>query len=764
MSLRSLLTALGLLAVAAAADQGPPPAEPPADAPPVAESATLTSYQVEKLEQDQVVRITLRLSAARDTAEGGFGDSQATFTVVVPNTRRAPRLPERIDVAEPPVAELVLRTPPGSPDLQVLVRLSTPSACKAYAKPADKTVVIECRIPPAEPRDRPPRRGPSDGQFGDRQLDLEFVDTDLRVILSTLMEQSGANLVLQPGIEGNYSLTLHQVTLTEALDAIWEAWDLAWKPLPGNIILVGKLEVLGDDEVEAKLAVPPGWSPAGLWQAVSDAVPGLRLARPLESVPEGGPLTVAGKLRLMNPARRWVAELEPLPQGAAPSVPLRAPERVEYYPRGGDLAALAELVRQRFAELEVQIDEPLGRLVLSGNRETVERARAALLDADHAPDPETDKAFWVPVVPLERIQALAAAAGLTCEIVHETDGATLVYVRGPASKVKVIEELVAQIQGWQQQQPAPAPPRTSQRLDLQTLGGEQAVAIAAGAGTTGTAQADGRSVLLEGDPVAVAQMAARVLEADEPERQGLWKVRYARAEDLLRLVRAAVPELRLAEIQSQRRPGDTEPERAARAGVVPREQGQLGPTLEDWTVGPGCQLLVLGRETLVDRALRLLEAVDVAPAEVELTAMLLELSDAAARRFGLDWRIGAEAVEFPFEPLVGGDLSAVRRLLEDADGVSLLAGPTVRTIDGGAARLELGEVDPDHPAAGQFGATLELRPSVPGDGSVVCWLQPKVRAWVPDGDGRCRLRTHNLETVLRLADGGVAAVGGLLPE
>ena len=111
-------------------------------------------------------------------------------------------------------------------------------------------MIIECETVP------PPDEGTDDkgdkkdakktGAFGDQIITAEFVDTDIRVIIEALVAQSGANIMLQPGVSGNYSLSLKDVTLTQALDALWEAWGLVWMELPGNIYLVGTEANLGD--------------------------------------------------------------------------------------------------------------------------------------------------------------------------------------------------------------------------------------------------------------------------------------------------------------------------------------------------------------------------------------------------------------------------------------------------------------------------------------------------------------------------------------
>ncbi|QOJ14617.1 MAG: secretin and TonB N-terminal domain-containing protein [Planctomycetia bacterium] len=58
------------------------------------------------------------------------------------------------------------------------------------------------------------------------RLDVRFFNTELFLALEALGEQTGRNIVLQPGATGTVSLTLRDVTFEQALDAVLRANDL----------------------------------------------------------------------------------------------------------------------------------------------------------------------------------------------------------------------------------------------------------------------------------------------------------------------------------------------------------------------------------------------------------------------------------------------------------------------------------------------------------------------------------------------------------
>ncbi|MBK8914926.1 MAG: secretin and TonB N-terminal domain-containing protein [Phycisphaerales bacterium] len=79
---------------------------------------------------------------------------------------------------------------------------------------------------------------------GSGRLDVRFFNTELFLALEALGEQTGRNIVLQPGATGTVSLTLRDVTFEQALDAVLRSNDLESTIRDGVVFVrpVGKAE------------------------------------------------------------------------------------------------------------------------------------------------------------------------------------------------------------------------------------------------------------------------------------------------------------------------------------------------------------------------------------------------------------------------------------------------------------------------------------------------------------------------------------------
>jgi len=789
------------------------PAEGDAPALPSIEdrAAFLQKIVVTEPEDEDVVRITISLSYPKLALESKF-DGPGAFRVQLDRTAPAPKLPTRILIAKGPVADVRLTTE--SSTTYVTVRLNTPTRCRAYAIPSKKQIIIDCaevEPPPAKTGEGEGEGdGEGEGEFGNQNVTVEFVDTDIRVIVEALVAQSGANIMLLPGVAGTYSLALKDVSLTAALDALWEAWDLLWMKMPGSIYLVGTVSELGDKRADVDLDLPQGWTAEDAWAFLIVEYPTLRLRRELRDVAAEGPLPVYGSLRVVGDARRWLAGLPPREEGAPrPEPPFQArDETTIYYPKVVEISILVEQLRAQFPDLTIEPDEAAGRIELKGNRRDVYGARRMLGQIDQTPVKDVEEAMFFPRLEADRIEALAKVSGVEATVIYSDAEGTLAYVKGTETKVTALRKLVEQLQAIHerkdQAETGDGQVVVSRTYDLETLTPDQVARIVADTGQPVSTTIDGLTLTVSGRADRVATVLAAISRADATRVHRVYKVKYARVQDLVRLVRATVPELRTVDYQWQTRPGEDEvldpdrleqpslPVAAVTAPTTANDadtKTQLGPApgasqsvaagpneRRTETVGPSPRLILIGSEEAVAKALAFLAEVDVPPAEVELQAVIAELSPtlAAELEVGLTardgFRLGASANL--------ADLAAAAAKIEADPGSRLLARPGLRTVDGDTARLLIGqrihfataaqvEGQPPTPREERVGVILEVAPTVPGDGTIVCRLHPEVSRIEGTGPGGWpQIGTREADATVRVADGGTIVIAGLseLPE
>lgn len=781
--------------------RAPGDGDAPAPAPPAIEdrAAFLEKIVVTEPDDEDVVRITLTLSYPKLALESKF-DGPGAFRVELGRTAPAPKLPRRVLIAKGPVADL--RLTQESSTTFVTVRLNTPTRCRAYAIPSKKQIIIDCaeiEPPPAKTGEGEGEgEGEDGGEFGDQKVTVEFVDTDIRVIVGALVAQSGANIMLLPGVSGSYSLVLKDVTLTAALDALWEAWDLLWMKMPGDIYLVGTQSELGERRADVNLDLPSGWSAEDAWAFLTVEYPTLRLRRELRDIAAEGPLPVYGTLGTVGEARRWLAGLPPREEGSpGPVPPFQArDETTIYYPKVVAIATLVEQLQAQFPDLTIEANEAAGRIELKGNRRDVFGARRMLSQIDQEPVKDVEEAMFFPRLEPERIEALAKVSGVEATVIYTDPEGTLAYVKGTETKVAALRKLVEQLQAIQdrkdKQDTETGQATVSRSYELETLTPDQVARLVADTGQPVSTAIDGTTLTVSGRADRVATVLAAVSSADAQRVHRIYKVKYARVQDLVRLVRATVPELRTVDYQWQTRPGeaevldparlaptpaagamvDDEPDKVAlgpaQAAARPAEQPPVRATE---TVGPSPRLILVGSEEAVAKAMAFLAEADVPPAEVELQAVIAELSPALAAELEVNltsrsgFRLGATSG-------LAADLAAAAARIEADPASRLLARPGLRTVDGGTARLLIGqrihfavaEADGEAltPRQERVGVILEVAPTVPGDGTIVCRLHPEVSKVEGTGPGGFpQIGTREADATVRVADGGTIVIAGL---
>jgi len=90
------------------------------------------------------------------------------------------------------------------------------------------------RTMPAEPGGTQPSEPVSQSAGKPGRLSIEGVDTDIGVLLRALASQAKVNIVVAPELQGTVTISLKDVTLTQALDAIAAVAKLAYKEVNGT--------------------------------------------------------------------------------------------------------------------------------------------------------------------------------------------------------------------------------------------------------------------------------------------------------------------------------------------------------------------------------------------------------------------------------------------------------------------------------------------------------------------------------------------------
>ena len=379
LGLAALLIAPALVPAAHAEEGGE--SAPSVDVPD--QRATVKQWSWAKDDNESVVRLSLVLNWPK-TAVHSEWQGQGTFVVTVPNTGLKPKAERSIVIAQSPVADVLFGPGTEPQDLQIQVRLSTPSKCRAYVVPSQYKVVIEAEYPASVPTPTKPSDEEAK-EFGKQIITAEFVDTDLRVIVEALVSQSGANIMLAPEVTGTYSLSLKEVTLIDALDSLWEAWGLCWMKLPGNIVLVGTEADLGKRIVEDGIALPSGWSLADVASVLAAEFPEVTVARDLAAVPVDGPLPVRGELQFVGKARRWVAKLPAKDEGTPPVItplPRDKQETVVVWLRYLSAETAEARLKEVYPLLTITREPETGKLTLAGTRELVTSAKTFVQKLD----------------------------------------------------------------------------------------------------------------------------------------------------------------------------------------------------------------------------------------------------------------------------------------------------------------------------------------------------------------------------------------------
>lgn len=394
-------------------------------APEAPKEALVTGVTAQTLSAAGDLRLTFTLTAARDDFRADY-TGQGTFWVELPATALARAVAGKHTVALGAVSDVVCESLGKGAGVRLSIHLNSPVACKPQAATKGKAsrIIVDVAAPPAKPVKLDPNP----------LVSVEFVETDLRVVLSALVAQSGANLLVKPSVTAtNVSIKLTKVSLTDALEALCATYGLLWTRGAGGIITIGTDTDLGSQPTSDRLVVPAAVKPEEFATAVREQFAGLTVS--VEPAKDGKPAGVLlrGPLKLVTDVRRQAStiDLGAAAQSKAVTIP--------YYPRFLAPADAEKDVLAHCTGISAKHDEY--SVSLTGGKEEVDKAWAYLRGLDD--DPVVKETLWMPGQNKEVIASLAKLLqgdGVELTAIGEGDS-MLVVASGKKSKLEPLRKL-----------------------------------------------------------------------------------------------------------------------------------------------------------------------------------------------------------------------------------------------------------------------------------------------------------------------------------
>ncbi len=206
------------------------------------------------------------------------------------------------------------------------------------------------------------------------------------------------------------------------------------------------------------------------------------------------------------------------------------------------------------------------------------------------------------------------------------------------------------------------------------------------------------------------------------------------------------------------------------------------------------RITLVGPKALVERALALIDELDVPQHQVTLHAMIVDLDRTAAKDVGIEWDFGSvnltergsDDPDVPigyndgigFSPLDRSifDFQAVLNFVKTDQRSKLLARPNVKALDGQKARIQIGDelrfqvVQIVNGTAVtdiekvDVGIILEFTPRIANDGSLTAELSAESSTVSGFTAGVPQIATRRATTKVRLENGQTMVIGGLIRD
>ncbi len=388
-------------------------------------------------------------------------------------------------------------------------------------------------------------------------------------------------------------------------------------------------------------------------------------------------------------------------------------------------------------------------------------------------------------------------------------------------------------------EPKPESPRTVEVLTLKLAKASEVATFLSARYPTlkviPSSDKDANYVLIEGEVNMVAEAKSAVTHFETAIASGeeivteVYRVRFADARDLVRILNQLVPTVSVslgpgAMLSPAQLSGGATGGAGMPAGEAPsaaaQQMGAAMPASGGTGANAGAQppnlLVLMGTSREVQRALDILQKVDIRQPQVLIEARVMDISEASLKSLGLSWSLfqsgsvntfdrsqqppfptgdtttpNQQGVRFNKDGQLGIDFTLIKKPVDFSVTLNalaqdqrnrLLANPRIATLDGRTARIFIGDevnyvklIQQTQQGANvqtdsvQAGIILEVLPRVHEDGSITLQIKPEVSVitgflQVPGGGSLPQLARRNADTTIRLNNGETLIIGGLIRE
>lgn len=280
--------------------------------------------------------------------------------------------------------------------LLVLAWLSKPAPLQAQAAAAAGGEAGSGSASASEVQDpaqaQPPEAGTQEGQLhpGPRPVTVDLKGADIRDVLKILAELGGVNIIADPSVRGEVSLTLKAVPVTEAVELVTLATGLAYRYVGNTLVVAAPARFKdGFDKVETRVFKLNYSSPDDIKQALSLVIPADRLqieARTNSIIASGVEIEldeaarIVQKLDVPIPMVRIDARLEEIAKDALDEYGINWQEAGEF----GKVYIRTDPATGAFVGLSLGVGPFLKMLEDSGKAVTIARPGTTTLDGTEA--------------------------------------------------------------------------------------------------------------------------------------------------------------------------------------------------------------------------------------------------------------------------------------------------------------------------------------------------------------------------------------------